>query len=215
MKPADSASRDDGDASATLGTRALLDTFARGEPGEVLPLGAVFGGLGERSFGMLVFIAILPSFLPIPGVGGASGLLVILLGLQLMVGLRTPWLPGFVARRGPTRQTISRFRDRISPWLARLERVSRPRAPTLLDGRLPSLVTGTLLVLLGALLTLPIPFTNYLFGGLLLLFALALLERDGRLIAIAWLAGGTSVVFFGLLSGQLAAVAGHWITRLT
>lgn len=215
MKPADNTGRDDGDASATLGTRALLDTFARGEPAEVLPLGAVFGGLGERSFGMLVFIAILPAFLPIPGVGGASGLLVILLGLQLMLGLRTPWLPGFVARRGPTRHTISRFRDRISPWLARLERVSRPRAPALLDGRLPKLVTGALLVLLGALLTLPIPFTNYLFGVLLLLFALALLERDGRLMAIAWLAGGASIVFFGLLSGQLATAVGHWLTRLT
>lgn len=215
MKPADSGSGDGADANATPGTRALLDTFAHGDPEETLPLGTVFGGLGERSFGMLVFIAILPSFLPIPGVGGASGLLVILLGLQLMLGLRTPWLPGFVARRGPTRHTIIRFRDRISPWLARLERVSRPRAPALLESRLSSLVTGALLVLLGALLTLPIPFTNYLFGVLLLLFALALLERDGRLMAFAWLSGAASIVFFGLLSGHLATAVGHWITRLT
>ena len=215
MKPADSGSGDGADANASLGTRALLDTFANGDPKETLPLGTVFGGLGERSFGMLVFIAILPSFLPIPGIGGASGLLVILLGLQLMVGLRTPWLPGFVARRGPTRHTIGRFRDRIAPWLARLERVSRPRTPALLEGRLSRLVTGALLVLLGALLTLPIPFTNYLFGVLLLLCSLALLERDGRLMAIAWLAGGASIVFFGLLSGQLATVAGHWIARLS
>ncbi len=215
MKPADSGTPDEGPENATLGTRALLDSFTRGDQDEVLPLGTMFGGLGKRSFGMLVFIAILPAFLPIPGVGGASGLLVILLGLQLMVGLATPWLPTFVARRGPKRNTIRRFRDRISPWLGRLERFSRPRAQALLEGRLSNLVTGALLVALGGLLTLPIPFTNYLFGVLLLLFALALLERDGRLMAVAWLAGATSVVFFGLISGQLATMVGNWIERLT
>ena len=60
----------------------------------------------------------------------------------------------------------------------------------LLDHRIAGMFTGLLLVLLGLLLALPIPFTNYLFGGLLLLFALALLERDGALMIVAWIAGG-------------------------
>ncbi|WP_043958514.1 exopolysaccharide biosynthesis protein [Lysobacter sp. A03] len=211
MKPAD---RDDTAPVAAedgVGTRALLESFTVGDPEEVLPLGAMFGGLGKRSFGMLVFIAILPSFLPIPGIGGASGLLVVMLGLQLMAGLRVPWLPGFVARRGPTRRTIGRFRDRIAPWLARLERLSRPRAPAMLERRLANIFTGLLLVALGCLLCLPIPFTNYLFGVLLLLFALALLERDGYLMILAWLAGTAAVVFFSLISGQLATMIAQWI----
>ena len=40
-------------------------------------------------------------------------------------------------------------------------------------------VTGLLLVMLGLLLALPIPFTNYVFGVLMLLFVFSLLERDG------------------------------------
>lgn len=211
MKPADSGDAQAAAAEKTLGTRALLDSFANGDQEEVIPLGAMFAGLGKRSFGMVVFIAILPSFLPIPGVGGASGLLVILLGAQLMMGLKAPWLPNFVARRGPSRQTISRFRDRISPWLGRLERFSRPRAPALLEGRVSNFVTGALLVALGILLILPIPFTNYLFGVLLLMFALALLERDGRLMAVAWLGGVAAVAFFSAVSGQLATMVGQWI----
>ncbi|WP_222564136.1 exopolysaccharide biosynthesis protein [Novilysobacter antarcticus] len=211
MKPADRDAAGPAAPEDRIGTRALLDSFTVGDPAETLPLGEMFGGLGERSFGMLVFIAILPSFLPIPGVGGPSGLLVVLLGLQLMVGLSAPWLPGFVAQRGPTRHTLSRFRDRISPWLERLERLSRPRAPALLERRVSSIITGLLLVALGLLLCLPIPFTNYLFGVLLLLFALALLERDGYLIAVAWLAGAAAIVFFGLVSGQLATAIAHWI----
>src|SRR5690606_2445899 len=141
--------------------------------------------------------------IPIPGVGGAiSGPLVILIGAQLLVGRRTPWLPEFVARHGPHRHSISRFRDMLSPWLARLERVVKPRAHGLLDQRLASAVTGLLLILLGLLLSLPIPFTNFLFGALLLLFSLALLERDGILMGVAWAAGAVAVAVFGILSGQ-------------
>lgn len=190
------------------GTRALLDAFAAGDPDAVLPLGAVFSGLGKRSFGMLLFVCVLPAFIPIPGVGGAiSGPLVVLIGAQLAIGLRKPWLPDFIARRGPHRHLMARFRDHLAPWLARLERVVRPRAAAVLDHRLAATLTGLLLVVLGLLLSLPIPFTNYLFGVLLLLFAFALLERDGRLMLVAWGVGAIAVAFFGVLSGQLAAMA--------
>lgn len=198
------------------GTRALLDEFASGDPAEVLRLGDVLSGLGERSFGMLLFVSTIPAFIPIPGVGGAvSGPLVILIGLQLLIGLRKPWLPGFLARRGPHRHAMARFRNLLSPWLTRLEKLVRPRSPALLDHRLASAFTGLLLVLLGVLLSLPIPFTNFLFGALLLLFAFALLERDGRLMAVAWGVGSIAVAVFGVLSGSLATLIGGWIDRLT
>ena len=198
------------------GTRALLDEFAAGDPAQVLRLGDVLSGLGERSFGMLLFVSTIPAFIPIPGVGGAvSGPLVILIGLQLLVGMRKPWLPGFLARRGPHRHAMARFRNLLSPWLTRLEKLVRPRSPALLDHRLASAFTGLLLVLLGVLLSLPIPFTNFLFGALLLLFAFALLERDGRLMAVAWGVGSVAVAVFGVLSGSLATLIGGWIDRLS
>ena len=202
-------------ASEEAGTRALLDAFALGDPDEILRLGDVFAGLGKRSFGMLLFVSTLPAFIPIPGVGGAiSGPLVVLIGVQLLVGLRKPWLPGFIATRGPHRHLMVKFRDKLSPWLARLERLVHPRAHTLLDHRLASALSGLMLVLLGVLLALPIPLTNYLFGALLLLFALALLERDGRLMAVAWIAGAISIGLFGVVSGNLAAAAARWIDLL-
>lgn len=196
-------------AREEAGTRALLDALADGgDPAQVVDLGQVFGGLGRRAFGMLLFIATLPAFIPVPGLAGAaSGPLVMLIGAQLLLVRRTPWLPGAIARRGPKRRTLRRFRDRISPWLARLEKRISPRNPELLDHRLATAWTGLLLLLLGLLLTLPIPFTNYVFGLLLLLFALALLERDGRLMAVAWALGTLAVGASALLSGQVAAWA--------
>lgn len=195
-----------------VGTRALLDLMAAGDPAERLRLGDVLAGLGNRSFGMMLFIATLPAFIPIPGLAGAvSGPLVMLVGMQLLVGLRRPWLPRALADRGPHRHSLVRFRNRLAPWLDRLERVVRPRGEGVLDVRAASCFSGLLLVLLGLLLSLPIPFTNYVFGVLLLLFALALLERDGWLMLVAWASGIAAIGVFGVLSGSLAGAATRWI----
>ena len=146
--------------------------------------------------------------------GAISGPLCALVGLQLLVGLRRPWLPGFIARRGPKRASLVKFDNMLSPWLARLERLVRPRMTQVLDHRVAAMFTGLLLSVLGLLLALPIPFTNYLFGALMVAFALALLERDGALMLLCWLTGIITIVVFGVLSGTLAAAATHWIGQL-
>ncbi len=192
----------------------MLDGFTVGDPDELLPLRDLLAGLGRRAFGMLLLIAILPAFIPIPIGGAISGPLVVLIGVQLLAGTRRPWLPQFLARRGPHRHALTRFDATISPWLARLEKLVRPRLPQLLRRRAAVMFTGLLLVLLGLLLSLPIPLTNYLFGGLLLLFALALLERDGALLVVAWGAGAIAIAVFGVLSGKFAAMAARGIDTL-
>lgn len=197
------------------GTRALLDAFAAGDPDEVLPLRELLAGLDRRAFGMLLFIATLPAFIPIPAGGAISGPLAILIGAQLLVGRHRPWLPDFIARRGPHRRALAAFERRFAPWLSRLEALVRPRLPRLLASRAASVVTGLVLMLLGLLLSLPIPLTNYLFGVLLLLFALALLERDGALMLVAWTAGIVAIVVFGVLSGNLAAMTLRWFASVS
>jgi hypothetical protein len=196
------------------GTRALLDALAQGDQDETITLRDLLAGLNRRAFGMLLFASVLPAFIPIPIGGAISGPLVMLIGAQLAIGMRRPWLPNFLASRGPHRHALARFDRMISPWLARLEHLIRPRLPVVLDHRLAGVVTGVLLLLLGLLLSLPIPLTNYLFGGLLLVFALALLERDGVMMLVAWIAGAIAVTVFGFLSGNLAAQAGRFIDLL-
>ena len=195
-------------------TVALLDGFANGNPDDVLSLGDLLKDFGPAAFGMLLFLGVLPAFIPVPGVGGAvGGPLVILVGVQLLLGMRKLWLPGFLARRGPHRSAMMRFRQRMAPWLRRLEKLVRPRMTAFLDNRIALSFTGLLLVLLGVLLALPIPFTNYVFGFLLLLFAFALLERDGALLLVAWIAGGIAVVVFGFLSGNLVEATSALLAR--
>lgn len=194
------------------GIRSILDGYALGDPAQVLSLRELLAGLDRSAFGMLLFLATLPAFIPIPAGGAVSGPLVILIGAQLALGLHRPWLPEFLARRGPHRRALAAFDRRISPWLARLERFIRPRLTGLIAHRAAMVLTGLLLVVLGLLLSLPIPLTNYLFAGLLLLFALALIERDGGLLLVLWIAGIIAIAGFGRLSSDLAAMTLHWFS---
>ncbi|MGJ4729485.1 exopolysaccharide biosynthesis protein [Luteimonas sp. SDU101] len=202
-------------AAGPLGTRELFDALASGDGEDHLRLEDLLAGLSRQVFGMLLFVSTLPAFIPIPGVGGAiSGPATVLVGVHLLVGMRRLWLPRFVARRGPRRATLQAFQRTIDPWLTRLERVVKPRLTAIIEHRAAAMFTGLLLVLLGILLALPIPFTNYLFGSLLLVYAFALLERDGGLMLACWVAGIVAIVVFGVLSGALATAATQWLGGL-
>ena len=186
------------------GIRTLLELAANGAPDQRLGLQQLLSRLRQGAFGMFLLLAILPAFIPLPGVAGAlSGPLVMLIGAQMLIGLRTPWLPGFIARRGPRHRTLQRFTRRLAGPLGRLDRLLHPRLSILVETLPAHMFTGAQLVVLGLLLSLPIPFTNYLFGFQLMLYALALLERDGRLMAVNWAGGLAAIAFFGFSSGHL------------
>ena len=111
-------------------------------------------------------------------------------------------------------EKLAKFRDRSSGLLRRLERISRPRSEWAIDHVAARMFSGLLLVVLGTLLALPIPATNYPFGVILLIFAIALIERDGRLLMIAWLLGLAEIVVLAIFSRQLTEWAGDGLAWL-
>lgn len=187
-------------------TRALVEELAQGDPAEAISLGELLDRFDERSFGMFVLLVLLPCFIPIPmGQGGLCGVLIALIGLQFLTGLHHPWLPRFLARRPVHRHTLVTFRNRMGRWLERIERLTRPRTGAVLENPFAHAFTGLMLVVLGILLALPLPLTNYPFGMVLLVYALALIERDGRAMLVAWALGLVEIGIVAGFSGQIVA----------
>ena len=192
--------------AAPVSTRALIDELANGDPDDVMTLGELLQRFSERSFGLFLLIVMLPTFIPIPvGMGAVSGGLASLIGLQLLVRLQTPWLPGFVSRQQIHRHRLISFRNRMGRWLERVERLTRPRNQGVLVHPVAHAFTGFMLVVLGVMLSLPLPLTNYPFGLVLLTYAFALIERDGRLMLLAWALGLIEVALVAGFSSQMVA----------
>jgi hypothetical protein len=169
-------------------TTALLRAALLATHGERISVEALLEPLQRRAFGFLLLLLAIPNFIPVPlGIGGIMGVLVIALGLEMLVGLEHPWIPGFLRRRTMSREGLLRFLDRAEPITRRLETVCKPRLQRL-TRRPFTFVSGAIMILIGILLALPIPFTNYVFGGMLIAFAFALVERDGALLVAVWTA---------------------------
>jgi hypothetical protein len=167
-------------------TAALLRAAALAAPGERITVEQLLEPLRRRAFGFLLLLLAIPNFIPVPvGIGGIMGVLVVGLGLEMLIGLEQPWVPGFLKRRAMSREGLLRFLERIAPFSGRLEKACKPRLQRL-TRRPFTFLSGAVMVLIGLLLALPIPFTNYLFGGMLVAFAFALVERDGALLLAVW-----------------------------
>ncbi|MEZ5544577.1 MAG: exopolysaccharide biosynthesis protein [Lysobacteraceae bacterium] len=193
--------------TARISTATLLRELGRADAEPTITLGDILKRFHTRAFGVLTLIVLLPAFLPVPvGVGAISGPLVALTGLQMLIGLPAPWLPRAMRQRSIQRATIVRFAKRMHGVLHRLERACRPRLIALTSHTAAHVFTGLQLVLLGLLLSLPIPFTNYPFGILLMLYAIAMIEHDGVLLLIAWVLGCATIVASVLLSSEVLAI---------
>ncbi len=188
-------------------TSELLQNMAEDETKTDYSFAEIMQRFHHRAFGMLLLILTLPNFIPAPiGIGGILGPLVALLGLQLMLGFDHPWLPKWFRHRQISRETIGKLHRRLGGTLRFIERLSKPRVPSISKG-VGLRFTGLMLIGLGVALALPIPFTNYPFGFVLLTYAIALIERDGFLMIICWLVGIAVLITFAHLGSAMVKAA--------
>ncbi|MFI5018023.1 MAG: exopolysaccharide biosynthesis protein, partial [Dongiales bacterium] len=137
----------------------------------------------------------------------------VFIAFQLVLGRRNLGLPRVLARRSVARATFARMAAAIAPWLARLERALRPRWPEFL-GPMAERLAGLLAILLGLLLSLPIPLTNIPLAVPLVLIGLGLAERDGLILAIGLAVGAIVAIAVLALGSALILAALAWLAAL-
>lgn len=167
------------------------------------------GHFAERSLPLAILVFGLFGAMPSPGLptGFLFGSLVVLLTAQMMIGATRPALPRFLSERRVPRRALDAILRRAVPLLRRVERRFRPRLHAVSRGPFV-VVTSLLLVLMGVLLALPIPFGNAAPGLAIVALSLGLLTRDGWGILAGWAASLGAIAFFGALlwgAGGLAA----------
>lgn len=180
---------------------AILRALARDTSRERISVGDLLETMHDRAFGALMFIFAFPNVLPTPpGTSTVLGVPLVFLTAQMMFG-RKPWLPKAIANRSMARKDFAAMTERAVPWLARAERLLRPRLMHL--ARPPvEYIIGAICFLLAVILLLPIPLGNMLPALAICLFSLGILGRDGVWILFGVLA---TIVSLAVVSGVLYA----------
>jgi hypothetical protein len=180
-------------------SRIVAEVAAR-FPGERISLGDMATAFGDRAFGLLILLLLLPSLLP--GMASVFGTPVLILGVQMGLGRREPKLPAFIARQSIKRDDLLRLAGASSKWLRKIERFVKPR-PGAFISPMGDKMFGWLTAYVALMLILPGPGTNGppAFGNIIM--ALGLVEHDNR--TMGW---GIGLTIAGCIfaTGVLAVV---------
>lgn len=172
---------------------------------------------GERTFGFLFVLLALPSALPIPAPGYSVpfGVLMLLLSVQLIAGRTRPWMPEKWNDKAFDLIAIQKIVKAGTPWLQRLEAISRPRLASVCTSLPGRTIIGVAITLMSISMMIPIPLTNTLPAMGILVTGFGLLDDDGA-ISLAGLVlcvmGGTLTTLV-LLFGYEAVKTGIELIR--
>jgi len=164
-------------AEDTAPISRIVSEVAAAFPGERISLGDMAEAFGDRAFGILSLLLLLPGLLP--GMASVFGTPLLILGVQMGLGYGVPRLPGFLARQTIKRSDLLRLAGASSKGLKRVERFIRPR-PGFFTSPLGERMIGWLTAYVALMLILPGPGTNGppAFGNIVM--ALGLIEHDSR-----------------------------------
>jgi hypothetical protein len=175
-------------------TSHLLRDFVTSHPEPRISLGALRDALGDRGFGVLLFIFALPNLVPvnIPLLSAVLGLPLVLLAAQLTYGRHKPWFPRWLTERSFSREGFANVVLRSLPYLEGAERLLRPRLTVLLSWTGERLI-GLAILILALVLFLPIPFANWLPACAIAIIGLAIVEKDGLAVLVGLAVGVASL----------------------
>ena len=161
--------------------------------------------VGRRSFGPLLLLAGLIAASPLSGIPGLPttvAVLVMMVGVQMLVGRKHFWLPRWVLERRISTKKFCKALSFMRPAARGVDRFLRPRLTVLTRGA-GTYVIATICVLIA--MTMPpleiLPFLATIAGIALTAFGLALIAHDGLLFIVALVAtlGGGAVAVIQLL----------------
>ena len=160
--------------------------------------------LQARAWGGLLVIFATINAIPLPpGVNIFFAIPLMIVSAQMAFGRASPWFPARINRRGVTKEELRRLIAKME-WLeVRVERMFKPRLPTLTGPAATRLIGAVCFIL--ALLTM-LPIVHVAPAAVILLFGLALIYRDGALVIAAAVAGlvGAAIAAFLIASGAVA-----------
>ncbi len=168
--------------------------------GQDMTFGDIINSFGRRSHAvMMVFLSFpLCSPIGIPGLTSGLGIALAIVCMYLALN-RPPWMPRRLREKVIRHDHLVNTTQRLLKMTGKIEHLLHPRLMKLAsDGPIVRIhgVYAMILALLAAT-PLTLPLNNLIPALPVLLIGLALLERDGVLILIAYLASIGSFVYFG------------------
>ena len=174
----------------------LLDRISLAADGQKsVSLDMIVRMVGTESFGPLLLLIGVILFSPvsgIPGVPTLSGVIILTISIQLLLGKKRFWLPQWLRRRRFSQKKLDRALRRLRRPARLIDRRLQPRLTILIHGPGIILIAVFCVVIAAGMPAMElVPFSATTAGAALIVFGLSLIANDGLLALLA-------MVFTGL-----------------
>ena len=181
----------------TTVTNILDDLQSAAEEDDDVTVHAMTEQLGNRGVGALLLVPALLEMTPIggiPGVPTALAVIIALFAVQIAFGRSRMWLPGFLDRRSVSSKKLKKAIDLLRKPAEWSDRHLGRSLTVLVDKPAPQIAA---VAIIGLCATVPalelLPFASMIPMVTISLFGLAFVVRDGRVMALGWIAFAASV----------------------
>lgn len=193
----------------------LLEQLFAGPREARVTIAQLMDDMKGRAYPLVVVVFDIPNCIPtgIPWLSTITGIPIVILLGQMLMGYEAPSLPAFIGGKSMPRGRLQDFLTRARRWIVRLENAVHPRRSGWTTGAAGFWLSIALLFN-AVILALPIPFDNFPPAWAVMFFALALLERDGLMALAGWAATLITLAWTVLLlifySEIMALVPSFW-----
>lgn len=178
------------------------------ESADTVSIGDFLAGLGQRGYGPVLLVPALLEITPVGGIPGVPTFLAAIIAtfaVQILIGHTHLWLPGFIERRRISSGKLCEATAKLRGTARFLDRWFHGRLPALTQPPMPRIAAVVILLLACSVPPLELlPFASTVPMVAIAAFGLALLVRDGFLMAVAGILAIAALgVGFGLVGSGI------------
>jgi hypothetical protein len=170
--------------------------------GKSIDFGTVISVLSGGSHAVLMVFLSFPLCIPvsIPVLSTSLGLALALIGFLMATG-HPIWIPKRLAAKVIPYDRLSHVSKRLLGVSSRMDRWFRPRMSFFVRNSSMMRIHGVVVVILGLVsaVPLPLPFNNFVAAFPILLLGFSLLEKDGLLAMVSYIATIPFFIYYGAL----------------
>lgn len=178
----------------------VADRIAQASHGGRVSVGKFIAAIGQRAFGPLLLVFGLIALSPICTIPGASivtGLLIILIAIQMLIGRQTPWFPGRLTRISVESEAARSAVGRVKPYLVEADKLISRRWQELLKPLSVKLAAFVCLILAATMFPLAVVPGGAAVPALaIIVLSLGISSHDGVVLSIGLALGITALGVF-------------------
>ena len=160
-------------------------------------LAQIMQAVGTRAYGPLLLVPGLIALAPtgaIPGMSIVTGTIIVVVAIQLLFGRNEPWIPRRALEFSFSRDTLLSAMERGRPYARRIDDFLKPSFTEVTDFPATRIIAIVAIALALSMFPLAlVPFAVAIPSSAIVLFALGLTARDGRLIIAGFILAGLAL----------------------